>query len=486
MIVKPQDVTDDHAINELVSSTLLRLKFQDRNNIREETHGVQNLAREETPELIRESLFQMDKELEALLSASHNHGPGFGCAYEQARSLPTTFVNDRDYRLKFLRCTLFDPAKAADKMIVHLDYLLLLFGPRALKESLKTNFFVKEEAVALREGYIQLLPFPDQSGRRVIVFLPQILSYTPTLRVKLGFFFCVVAMENAESQRRGVVTIAWFGSSPLLGIEGSTPRVPGTPGNKPVILPSGRSVANGLHARIIGIHFCFPDTPIFRIIRAFYVIAIGEHWRSRCVFHYGTKLEMQYKMMGYGIPVSQIPATDTGVVKVKNYNQWLRTRRLVEKDPTANAQICECPGLNDVLFRRAGSCLAHPGNARFKNMLESKKEKHVNSNQTEKRDIAWSIVELVECKNGRFLSWDTKKTCWMIMTDRVEIRQKVAMSIRDFNLQSKAAENQQSYQSSTNAFQHHDGKKRKLDSTENIFSPCNIGFSFKPYNTPCL
>ena len=94
-------------------------------------------------------------------------------------------------------------------------------------------------------------------------------------------------MENAESQRRGIVVIGWSGSSPLLGIEGSTPRVPGTPGNKPVILPSGRNVADGMPVRLISVHFCFPNTPIFRIIRAFYVIAIGEQWRSRCVFHHG-------------------------------------------------------------------------------------------------------------------------------------------------------------------------------------------------------
>ena len=97
----------------------------------------------------------------------------------------------------------------------------------------------------------------------------------------------------------------------------------------------------------------------------------------------GTKIEMQYKLMGYGIPVSHIPATDTGAVKVKNHNQWLRIRKLLEKDPTAHANICECPSLNDVLFRRAGSCIAHPGNAIYTNLIESKKAEHTNSSQTD-------------------------------------------------------------------------------------------------------
>ena len=206
-IIEPQDVADDRAINELVSSTLLRLKFKDRNDIREETHGAQSLARDETPELVRESLFQMNEELEVLLSSPDNHGSRFGDAYKQARSLPTTFVNDRDYRLKFLRCTLFDPAKAADKMLVHLDYLLLLFGPRALEESVKANFFVKEEAVGLREGNIQLLPFPDQSGRRVLVMLPGCLFYTPMLRVRICLQISLLPEMKRERNECYIISI---------------------------------------------------------------------------------------------------------------------------------------------------------------------------------------------------------------------------------------------------------------------------------------
>lgn len=198
----------------------------------------------------------------------------------------------------------------------------------------------------------------------------------------------------------------------------------------------------------------------------------------------GTPLEMQYKMMGYGIPVSYIPATDTGAVKVKNHSQWLRLRKQIEKDPIANSNVCECPGLNDVLFRRAGSCMAHPGNVRFKNLLECQKEKHTNSNQTEKRDIAWSIVEEIENNGGRFFSWCTRQTCWVQMTDRLDIRQKVAMSIRDFNRQSKAVENHQSTKSSTSAFECQDGKKRKRKNIDGLLSPCTAMFRVKPLHTP--
>ena len=170
---------------------------------------------------------------------------------------------------------------------------------------------------------------------------------------------------------------------------------------------------------------------------------------------------MRYKLMGFGIPVSLLPETDSGVVKVKNHTQWLKLRKLLESDPIANANICECPGLNDVLFRRAGTCRTHPGNVIFKNLLESIQDEHNNSNQSEKRDISWSVVKEVESRNGRFFKWCTNPTCWIRMTDRSEIRLKVAMSIRDFDRHARAVRSRQSTKSSTDTFCNGNKRKRK-------------------------
>jgi len=179
----PPDSSDNHTTDELLSKSLMQLKFEDRNEIREELHGVRNRAREETPELINESLSKMNTELDSIISESQDNQ----FAFQKARCLEKTFVNDRGYRLKFLRSELFDAVKAADRMIAHLDFLLQLFGPRALEEPLKASFFDKEEAVALREGNVQLLPFRDRSGRRILAVLSGSLSYSPLLRVRKNY-----------------------------------------------------------------------------------------------------------------------------------------------------------------------------------------------------------------------------------------------------------------------------------------------------------
>jgi hypothetical protein len=170
---------DDDQVDALLSTSLLRLNFQDRNEITEEVHGVRSLGPEETPELINDSLHKMNAELRSLVSEPRNHQ----CAFQRAQRLQKTFVNDRDFRLKFLRVELFDPIKAAVRMVLCLDYLLYLFGQRGLEEPLDSSFFVKEEAAALREGYIQLTPFRDRRGRQILIILTKAFSYDPKLRV---------------------------------------------------------------------------------------------------------------------------------------------------------------------------------------------------------------------------------------------------------------------------------------------------------------
>lgn len=175
-----QPVDDESAINQRLSKSLMRLDFKDRNLIGEEIHGVISLAPDETPHLINDSLQRMNDELNAIVTSSSRIDKQ---AFQAAQLLPKTYVNDRNFRLKFLRCELFDPIKAADRMIVYMDYLLLLFGHRVLEEPLNLSFFADEEAAAMREGHVQLLPFRDRRGRRVMIVLPKALSYTPTLRV---------------------------------------------------------------------------------------------------------------------------------------------------------------------------------------------------------------------------------------------------------------------------------------------------------------
>ena len=198
-------------------------------------------------------------------------------------------------------------------------------------------------------------------------------------------------------------------------------------------------------------------------------------------------MEIQYELMGYGIPVNLIPTTGTGTLKTKNFAHWIKARKLLDKylykcngstsgfaDPIITCRV-ECPGVNDVIFRSAGkSCMLNPGNVVFRGIFERYHDEHVNAGQTEKKNLVWKIVQEIESRGGMFLTWD-KRGWWIPLEDRAEIRSKVAISFRDYNKQRRADLNQQSFKSGTFAFERQDGKRRKRSNSEEYSDESECG-----------
>lgn len=153
---------DAHAlVDDLLSKEMLQMSLKDRNNIIEEIHGVQNLAPDETPEMIDSALRKMHAEILMIPSSLRR-------AYDRSQRLaPTGYINNAEFRLRFLRCDLFNANRAARRMVQFLDLLGEIFGDVALKRPVMLKDFSKDEINAFRTGYQQLLPYRDQSGRRV-------------------------------------------------------------------------------------------------------------------------------------------------------------------------------------------------------------------------------------------------------------------------------------------------------------------------------
>lgn len=207
-------------------------------------------------------------------------------------------------------------------------------------------------------------------------------------------------------------------------------------------------------------------------------------------------MEIQYHLHGYGIPVDQIPITDTGNVKTKNLFQWIRVRKFLEasrsnggagvssdSECSQNASlihlVIDCPNMNDVIFRGKHAYLSHPGNAMFRGLIESRYDEHNSLTTTdEKVQVTWSIIQEVEKKNGRFLVWD-KNGCWSELTDRMQVRTKVAGALKDHKRRLKARKNHVVNHSSTFQFERQDNrnKKRKVDAKAKSDNCClNLPF----------
>lgn len=163
----------------IVSKDMLKYDLHQRNAIYEEIHGVRSMCPEETPELLSETLFQLEKELDALPQRRKT-------AYVQSQEYPDTYVNKRDVRLRFLRAELFNATKAAARMAQFLDNTRDFFGPHTLQRPIRLSDFTRKELKVFHSGRIQLLPFRDRGGRRVIVGMPtqHHNSQNPNIRVR--------------------------------------------------------------------------------------------------------------------------------------------------------------------------------------------------------------------------------------------------------------------------------------------------------------
>jgi len=464
---------DPRVVDDLLTQEMDKLSFKDRNDIYEEIHGVASLARDETPELVEQSLVKMSLEIDRI---KHKH-----LAYVEATESYNPYVQGLELRLRFLRCELFDVPMAAVRMLKYLDLTQELFGDLALRRPIQLRDLGKSEMEWLRVGDAQPMPFRDRSGRRLMVAMNNFgLQYPLEVRIRVTLYLFWALGEDEESQKKGFVGIICWPS----GKESVSP-------DKFSVVYSPRDVPRHIHLsnrmfecspiRISCMHMCLPDEPIFHMMRTGLALSMGGT-RSRLKFHCGDSMEIQYHLHGYGIPVDQIPITDTGNIKTKNLFQWIRVRKYLESQRGHGANACvssdsessmassmhltiDCPNMNDVIFRGKHAYLSHPGNAMFRGLIESRYAEHNKLTTTDaKVQVTWNIIQEVEKKNGRFLVWHDNG-CWKEMTDRMQIRTKVAGALKDHKRRLKARSNLRVNQSSTFEFERQDNrnKKRKVD-----------------------
>lgn len=179
--------------------------------------------------------------------------------------------------------------------------------------------------------------------------------------------------------------------------------------------------------------------------------------------------------MGYGIPVDLLPMTETGNVKTKNLLQWMKVRKYIESHRGQQGESIpvECPFMNDVVIRFGKAYPNHPGTQMFRGILESMFEEHKDAKSVDaKVEITWRIVDEVERKGGRFLVWDNRGW-WVQLTDRAQIRSKVAVSMKDHTKRIEALKKQHQVESSTFQFERQDMRKRKRGGVDNGNDACD-------------
>lgn len=484
----PEDL-DIQDADDILTQEMMNLSVKDRNDIQEEMHGVKCLAVEETPELVEKALIQLQYVIDELTPEFEKR------AYLQSQQPPKeipehqrilhelhqleplpqqSYVNDINFRLRFLRCDLFDVKKAAKRMLKFLDLVLELFGDYALRRPIRLSDFSKEEIRFMRYGRYQVMPNRDRAGRRVYVMLAQHVldpkyKICMTTKAKINLYQSwAMGYNDVETQRKGHIVVVWFDNT-IRKLNGEKMKYP---------FDSLKST------RVTAIHFCSPDTAYFRVRRSLAAMRAGEEHKSKLRIHLGEPVELQYALQGSGIPSEDIPISWTGKIKIKNLVQWMRVRHAIEdydehidtssysQNGRALSRIVECPHSHDVLFRKGNAYASHFGNAQLRAMIDQHNHDDILRRP---KQLAYDIFEdrqrmrmnMVANTHsyeyetiGRYLIWDNKKDWWNVMNDREQICLKIEYMIREIRKSCSRGNNGKGNCDSCNLGKQRKGQKR--------------------------
>jgi hypothetical protein len=391
MMSKPGSVRraqiDPSHVDSMLAKELHQMSFQDRTGIEEEIHGVQSLAVTETPELIEESLRQFQREIE---TAPHE----LKQAYEEAlqrNAASRRYVQDRDFRVKFLRTEWMDPRGAVRRFLLFLEGLRRHYGPVGLERPIRHDDLDKAEKDLLRSGTLQVLPSRDRAGRLVLVSQGTTAQATLQARVRMDIWCCLrlfsfrstaifflhrsshphprlycmmyvfiailpdifiiflfvvmaqikmmlyvflVLSDDVETQKLGLIFILTcdvkFQGKELEQLHDPESRA------------ENDFLKYCLPLRVCAYHFCLPNdgSLVHQLIWAIIMVQLGSKQRVRTRFHNPAagapgmgglaSTEVQYSLMTFGINVLALPITSGGQIKTKNHLQWIKTRRAIE------------------------------------------------------------------------------------------------------------------------------------------------------------
>ena len=170
-----------------------------------------------------------------------------------------------------------------------------------------------------------------------------------------------------------------------------------------------------------------------------------------------------YDLISFGIPRSAIPVDANGKPYAHEHSEWVERRLEMENDSRyapmraqtilEQARICPSPGPpslaspstnsmessmstgdfdihpHDVLFGRGKYVVDHPGNMKFRRLVDVYMHKYEEAERLEKTCIAEAIVQMIQEDNGRFLKKEPGSDWEQV--DGPAARKKVAHAFRN-------------------------------------------------------
>lgn len=185
-----------------LSSTLKSLTLEEREKVMYDIHGVSDIPGE-TPSWKAEKLLELSDEVAKIVRGKD--------AYEMARGQSTEYVENEEFRLKFLRKFEWDAKKAARNLIRYFNAKLEIFGENCLTKTITQADLSPGAKKCLECGFLQTLSVRDTAGRVVLFFWPLLLEEVNIVSVEdqvaCVWYIFMTACKDIETSIKGIVVI---------------------------------------------------------------------------------------------------------------------------------------------------------------------------------------------------------------------------------------------------------------------------------------
>lgn len=168
-------------VEEILADEMSQLTMVEHDLVSFDVHGI-SMEVEETPELIEESIREMEEELGKIKSKP---------SYDKALTMNPDYVTNRKFRLLFLRSEAFHAKNAANRIVHHFREKEGLFGSGdVLGRDVRMSDMSEDDLRVLRSGAHQVLDTRDMAGRAVMALF--LSRWTENANVKGGVSRCLL------------------------------------------------------------------------------------------------------------------------------------------------------------------------------------------------------------------------------------------------------------------------------------------------------
>jgi len=384
---KPPNASDPQSADSLLASQLAGLSVSDREKAYMDVHGISDNAKESPEFMVSDSLLKLQQEIDLLPDKR---------AYTIAKRLNSEYVQDRDFRLAFLRCERFDCQKAAIRIIRHFQMKLDLFGMEKLAVDITQDDLDVQDMDALYSSGGRFLNAYDSAGRiiNLIYTLPKV--YTTDAVLRRGFYNIVVAFRDEERQRRGAVTVY----TAFRSVQQSS-------GDNDDLNWKYAKLNEGSCMRISAMHLVYTDetwkdrVPLMRT-------GLNKDLQIRArIYRGGTVSECLQHLRGHGIDPGSIPINENGeLTDLLDDRKRLEAQRKYERLNFPPRSSIHVPFCLDVILGKGCPFQNHPGNKRLRDLVDLNAKRYDKAQKGDKKAIAQEIVDTIKDSGGYFLKQD--------------------------------------------------------------------------------